>query len=96
MWNITANLPSSKIRPEVEHGARRDPSFISVDGAAIAETETVEAPCVEVKEIAATPKTLLFHFLCENVRWVPDSYASFLHRRASRIKIRKKHIGNCN
>lgn len=40
--NITANLPSSKIRPEVEHGARRVPSFISVDGAWVAETETAE------------------------------------------------------
>lgn len=47
-YDITANLPSSKIRPEVEQGARRVSSFIRVDGARVTETETAEKSLVGV------------------------------------------------
>lgn len=66
-YDITANLPSSKIRPEVEHGARRVSSFIRVDGARVTETETAEKRLVEVNVKLATLKTPVFHFLRENV-----------------------------
>lgn len=81
-YDITANLPSSKIQPEVEHGARRVSSFICVDGARVTETETAEKRLVEANVNPATLKILIFHFVRENVLGDPlrmRHYGTIIH-----------------